>query len=102
MSCPNCGSKIEVDWVSCPRCGQPLRLTTPVAVVGQIITKVVGGLAEAGLLEKQQEAEKSEEKGKELFFEVSRKFTKDVESLVLDLISDYDRQQKKKKNVREQ
>ena len=97
MVCPRCGSKIEEDWVACPRCGLDLEPPTPEALVGQMVTKIVGGLVEAGFLMEQSVAEEEGDIDRARIAEVGKRVSKDIETMISDAITTYDYQERIKK-----
>lgn len=97
MPCPRCSNPIEDEWVSCPRCGFALEAPSPEAIVGQMVTKIVGGLVEAGFLYEQYDAEKRGEVDRARAAEVGRRVSKDLETMISDAISTYDYQERSKR-----
>jgi uncharacterized protein (UPF0212 family) len=98
MNCPKCGyAEIKEEWVSCPKCGQPLEPPTTEAIVGQMVTKILGGFVEAGFIQERKEAEREKDLGRAQIAEVGRKVGKDIETLISEAIIAYDYQERIKR-----
>jgi DNA-binding HxlR family transcriptional regulator len=94
MLCPKCGYKIEEDWIVCPKCGLPLEPPTPEAIVGQMVTRILGGLVEAGFIEERSVAERKGEKERAEIAEIGRSVAKDIENMISEAITAYDYQER--------
>ncbi len=94
MNCPKCGYEVKEDWITCPKCGAPLEPPTAAAIVGQIVTKIVGGSIEADFIEERSEAEREEDFGRAQIAEIGRRVAKDIESIVSEAITAYDYQER--------
>jgi uncharacterized protein (UPF0212 family) len=98
MNCPKCGyAEIKEDWVSCPKCGQLLEPPTAEAIFGQMVTKIFGGLIEAGFIEERKDAEREKDSGRAQIAEVGRRVSKDIETLISEAITAYDYQERIKR-----
>jgi hypothetical protein len=94
MTCPKCGYEVKEDWIICPKCGAPLEPPTPAAIIGQAVTKVVGGLVEAGFIEERSEAERKEDFASAQIADIGRRVAKDIESIISEAITAYDYQER--------
>ena len=94
MTCPKCGYELKEGWISCPKCGLQLEPPTPEAIVGQMVTKILGGLVEAGFIEERSEAEREEDFDRAQIAEVGRRVAKDVENMISEAITAYDYQER--------
>lgn len=94
MICPKCGYEVKEEWISCPKCGTPLEPPTPAAIVGQAVTKLFGGLVEAGFIEERSEAEKEEDFARAQVAEIGRRVARDIENIILESIEAYDYQER--------
>jgi hypothetical protein len=94
MNCPKCGYELKEDWVSCPKCGQILEPPTAEAIVGQMVTKILGGFIEAGFIQERTDAEREKDSGRSQIAEVGRKVSKDIENLISEAITAYDYQER--------
>lgn len=94
MNCPKCGYEVKEDWISCPKCGLPLEPPTSEAIVGQMVTKILGGLVEAGFIQERTEAEREKDLDRAQIAEVGRRVSKDIENLISEAITAYDYQER--------
>lgn len=94
MNCPKCGYEIKEDWISCPKCGLPLEPPTPEAVVGKMVTRILGGLVEAGFIEERSIAEEEGERDRAEVAEIGRRVAKDIENMIVETITAYDYQER--------
>lgn len=71
-----------------------IRTPTPEAIVGQMVTKILGGLVEAGFIEERSEAERKGNFDRAQITEVGRRVAKDIENMISEAITSYDYQER--------
>jgi DNA-directed RNA polymerase subunit RPC12/RpoP len=90
--CANCGESLDEEWMTCPYCGKRVMGRSNAAareMTVQIVSKVISGLIEAGLL--QAEA-KAREKGRDTQAEqivIARNIAKDLAPLISEAIVEH-------------
>lgn len=97
MQCSRCGTRVQDDWIACPKCGLSLEAPSPEVLIGRVVTKLIGGMVEAGFLTEQEIAEEEGDHVRAKNLEIGRKVSKDIEYMISEALETYDYQDRVKR-----
>jgi hypothetical protein len=89
--CTNCQTPLQEGWKVCPKCALPTGPSTPEGAIGLILTKIVGGILDAGFHAQASDAETKGESDRAYANEAARRITREIEGTVSSAILAWDR-----------
>jgi hypothetical protein len=87
--CTNCGYGLQSEWAVCPKCGMRLSGRASQEALTQILTKVITGLVEAGLLQAESNAKKNGKDAQAQQLAVARQLAKDLGPMVAETLVEH-------------
>jgi hypothetical protein len=91
LRCSNCQTPLQAGWQVCPKCALPTGPSTPEGAIGLILTKIVGGILDAGLHAQASDAQSKDDEERAYATETARRITREIEGAVSSAILAWDR-----------